>query len=112
VEALGPPLLGVGCARERPIMPTAATPILSLSPSESDRAVLDTLVRELAARRREGMCFVDAWRPCVLIALDQARPKFERDAWEAALGSHAVKVQWAKAWRREDGPRWPDQLAA
>lgn len=68
----------------------------------SNRLVLAALTASLAEARRAGETFPDAWARAVDRAVKLAPTTVERQQWRNVFADDAVRIEWARAWRRED----------
>lgn len=76
---------------------------------ETVPAVPALLVEQLAAGRRAGATFEQAWPQALAAALRAAKPA-ERPEWDRAL--HATVDSWAQAWLRGPASRLERALQA
>jgi hypothetical protein len=64
--------------------------------------VLAALAEHLAAARRVGRPFAEAWPAAFAAATVSVGPAHEREQWRAAL--HATRVAWQAGYERCDAP--------
>lgn len=76
---------------------------MSCAPAVAHGGVPAILLQQLAAARREGQAFEQAWPAALAAALQTAETGRERTEWTEAL--RATLESWREAWERRSPPR-------